>query len=366
MATIPKTDINEAITYLYREQGAHFVMCRLKWDESKQGYNKKPIHKWKERPALKKVITHVNSADHHVIGIKPWSLGMTALDVDNGDPSLILRRHPAVLNVASSLPARRHIWYWDSIGRRNSNWNYESCSGEIRSEAGFLILWHDAAIHLAEALASPSRADGCLFPAYILLDQQIQAANPADMPDISDTPQQAPVLEDIYPKERNIALFDTVRLWAYEQDVEDDFEVWVSRCKSESAMLNNRFPKPLPKDEAAHIGDNVAKGVWRVAHPKSHKSTYSAEQRKHGGLKRGRQQQIDALSRWVEVFHDVVSGMSKTDVARKHGLSRMQVYRIIKRQNHVDVVEAHTRLKTKDLTISARTLPGSVGKSVAP
>ena len=77
-----------ALAYLH-DRGAHFVLLN----------DKRPL--WRgymtRRPALEAVLHHGE------VGLIPWSLQTTALDVDDGEPAQLLLFHPPLV----VLPSRR-------------------------------------------------------------------------------------------------------------------------------------------------------------------------------------------------------------------------------------------------------------------
>ena len=94
----------------------------------------------------------------------------------------------------------------------------------MRGARGYLILYRDADVRLAHALAY--NKDDCPFPAGLL--EYVEPVEVGDLGAVtlddldSADPQQirlfqpqAPVLELVRKGRRNISLFDAVRFWAY-------------------------------------------------------------------------------------------------------------------------------------------------------
>ena len=132
----------EALKIIFNA-GGHFVLAKE---------DKRPLWRsWgRHRPPLDLVQAHDGP-----LGVIPWSLRTTGLDVDHGDPSLLLEDHPAMAVLASRRPGRKHLYYHDTKGRRNGSFSVMGCSGETRGANGYLILWGHAPDVLADALTDP-------------------------------------------------------------------------------------------------------------------------------------------------------------------------------------------------------------------
>ncbi len=138
-------ETRRALAYLH-DRGAHFVLLADKkplW----QGYLKR-------RPALETVL---HSPE---LGIVPWSLQNTALDVDRGEPVQLCLFHPPMVVLVSGKVDHCHLYYRDTEPRRNGNWSAFGCGGQIRGSNGFLRLWHpQSPVQLLFALVhNPIRA----------------------------------------------------------------------------------------------------------------------------------------------------------------------------------------------------------------
>ena len=178
----------QALTYLH-DRGAHFVLCR----RSRQPIRGFP---WgSHKPDLDCVLAHPSH-----VGIVPFSVETSALDVDRGEPMQLSFFHPPLVAVPSRQPGREHLYYRDDTPRGNQQWRAFGCAGEVRSAKGYLILYRDAPVQLAHALAY--NKDDCFFPADLLeLVEPAESAVALDDLDIANSPQlrlltpEAPVLE---------------------------------------------------------------------------------------------------------------------------------------------------------------------------
>ena len=151
------------------QAGGHFVLTR----------QKVPIGKgWRERrPSLDVAIAHREHVGE--LGLIPWSIRRTALDVDAGD----YRRCPPSWADYGTPRGGRHMYYSDRKARRNSKWEAYGCKGDLRGGSGYLILWGDAPRQLADAIL----ADGGFqlafpFPWDALRPQSVELVDAPAMP----------------------------------------------------------------------------------------------------------------------------------------------------------------------------------------
>ena len=136
------TNNPQALQTIYHA-GGHFVLCLE---------DKRPVWRsWQKlRPGLDVVLAHAGP-----LGLKPWSVSTSALDVDTGDPGELMQAWPPMAVLNSRRSAGKHLYYSDTEGRGNGHFEVYGCAGEVRSAKGYLILWHDGAGRLADALHDP-------------------------------------------------------------------------------------------------------------------------------------------------------------------------------------------------------------------
>ena len=114
----------------------HFVLCNP--------VTKAPVSKtWRTRPSLGAVWNHCRSGG--AVGLIPSTLGFTAVDVDKGSPMCLSSAAWPSLITPTRSPGHAHLWYVDDTPRSNSKWAWFQLSGEIRSGAGYVILWGEEA-----------------------------------------------------------------------------------------------------------------------------------------------------------------------------------------------------------------------------
>ena len=244
------------------DAGAHLVLCRP---------NKRPIWpRWNKRRASGEV-AEVHRRECGPVGIIPWSLRATGLDVDAGDPSdLFAEYRPWAL-----LPTRRkggqHAYFDDGEPRPNSTWAARGCSGDVRGGSGYLILHDDGPEILVEALAR--RVEGerpwprDLFELVGLAPFRVRGpVEPVCLVDTAAALNRSALielpLEQIQVGARHPALWDQCRFWAYRQSKGTSLVNWKARVFAYALRQNERFPRPFSQSE---INDEVARLAWSIA-----------------------------------------------------------------------------------------------------
>ena len=86
------------------------------------------------------------------VGIIPWSLRATGLDVDAGDPSDLFAEYKPWALLPTRRKGGRHAYFDDGEPRPNSTWAARGCSGDVRGGSGYLILHDDGPEILVDAL----------------------------------------------------------------------------------------------------------------------------------------------------------------------------------------------------------------------
>ena len=137
------------------DKGAHFVLCQ---------YSKRPVQKgWQKRkPELSEITEWLDADTTNQVGIIPWSLGLTVLDVDEGNAELLTEQYAPLVVLPTRREHGRHVYYYDVSARRNGKWAWQGLSGDLRGGSGFVVLWHDGIDRLLGALESDE--SGVAFP----------------------------------------------------------------------------------------------------------------------------------------------------------------------------------------------------------
>ena len=268
--------------------GGHFILCLE---------DKRPVWRsWQKlRPGLDVVMAHDGP-----LGLRPWSVSTTALDVDTGDPSILIEDWPPMAILSSRRAAGKHLYYSDTTGRGNAHFEGYGCAGEIRSARGYLILWHDGAGRLADALHDPvARARG--WPRDLF---ELAGVGAVTLPAAVKTPAyrykpsgqsrrtwaaaaEALELEAVHQGRRNLQLFDAVRFWAYSIPRGDDLDAWTRRVRVYALEQNRRFPEPLDAPEVKQTAYSISTWCWSGGGSRWHFDHSRGAQRRRG-LKLGR------------------------------------------------------------------------------
>ena len=312
------------------DAGGHFVLAKA---------DKRPL--WRSWDRLRPPLDLVQAHDGP-LGLKPWSVGTTGLDVDHGDPSLLLEDHPAMAVLASRRPGGRHLYYHDTKGRGNGSFSVLGCSGEIRSAKGYLILWGDGPEILADALSDPiarsRRAPVDLFELAGLGAVTL----PAPGLFVSKDPNNAETrrtwaraaegvqLEHVRRGARNSRLFDAVRFWAYSVNKGLDLHGYMRRVRVHAMACNRRLPEPLSADEVQGLALSVSTWCWSGGGARWHFDHSSATQRRRG-IKSGKVRRARVAGRDRAILEAYAAGASMRSIAREWGIPRQLVQHVIKR-----------------------------------
>ena len=260
--------------------------------------------------------------DHGALGIIPWSLHSTALDVDQGDPSALFDNYFPWADIPSR--RGRHAYFDDSEPRRNGKWEAYGCRGDIRGGRGFLVLHADGPERLADALASRKEGAHRLpLDLFELVGYEPVLREPKPKTSIARQPAvvASPItlnLELTRQGHRNIALFDVVRMWAYMQVKPRSISAWSERVGQYATEQNRRFPAPLRPDEVRELAWNIASWTWSGGGPLDH--GYEAQSRR--GKASAAVRRFKAYDRDVAIMARLAAGDRQIDVARAFGVSQ--------------------------------------------
>ena len=297
--------------------------------------HKRPVWRgWqRRRPGLDVVLGH-----HGPLGIMPWSLSTSALDVDKGDPSILIEDCAPMAVLDSRRPGGRHLYYHDSTGRGNTHFEVYGCAGEVRSAAGYLILWGDGPAILADALGDPiarsRRWPVDLFDAAGVGPVTLPAA--AKVPDYKPSKAsratwaaaaEAVALERVQRGQRNLRLFDAVRFWAYSVARGGDLDAWTRRAFIHALEQNRRLCEPLERAEVKQTAYSISTWCWDGGGPIDHSS---AAQRRRG-VKSGKVRRARVASRDRAIVEAYGAGASMRAVAREWELTEGAIRHVLGR-----------------------------------
>ena len=328
-----KSGPGKAIERLH-DRGGHFVLCR----------GKRPIWQgWRNRrPDLASTIMHGPE-----IGLIPYSIGTSALDVDQwtaeGIGELVEATDPLV-----TLPSPRghHCYFGDDTPRGNRKFDgLFGCGGEVRSAKGYLRLYEGGAERLVSALVHTDLAD-CLFPADLFAAAGVTLprsipVEPATV-HLVNPPANLKPLEEAREGARHVTFFDHLRFWSYRQDKGKDLAVWADQCAGVAAAMHRRIPvvagqRAYSLDEALRTAWAVASWTWNGGGPIDH--TPRAQRRR--GVKSGKVRRGVAVGRTVDmrwkadrdaaIVEAVMAGAAMRAVARQHGIAEGTVRHVMRR-----------------------------------
>ena len=200
---------------------------------------------------------------HHdgPIALIPASRHLVVFDCDSGTPDDIAafaREYPPIVQPPSRQPGRWHFFYPATRLIKNSWFGWRSVSGDVRSQAGYVVLWRDNARRLLEALMDPNPTS-TQAPLHLIQKTPPQTrAKPA--------PQRTSTSDPEPPRRRSGSPgpihFDQLRNWAYRTPRGTDREAWGLRVADESRRLNEDLPVPLTLAEVEYTAAAVAEWVW--------------------------------------------------------------------------------------------------------
>ena len=305
-----------AIEYLH-DAGGHFVLLR----------GKRPIWKgYRRRTPSVEIITH-HAGRGLDLGLFPFSVGTSALDVDTGEIGELIEAEPPLTILGT--PRGHHLYYQDDTPRRNGKFNSHGCTGDIRSANGYLRFYEKGPVKLAHALATtapgaaPFHAD--LFGvAGVRLPRD---RKPAKVFSFTPTPTKW-VLEDVQDGQRHYALFDVVRFWSYQERKPLTLDAWCGHVLAFAHSQNARLPDPQTDAEIDTLAHSIATWTWDGGGPLDH-STWSQRRR---GIKSGKNRRKRTRERDLEIVREVMAGASMRAVGRSYGLSHFAIRHIVRRE----------------------------------
>ena len=302
------------------QSGAHLVLA---------GRDKRPITKgWlRQPPSIKSILAHHRRRG--LVGLVPWSVRCSIIDIDAGDPTHLLAAHTPLTGWPTRRPGGAHFVYRDVKGRRNARLDRYDCQGDIRGAKGFVILWGDAPTALLDVLVDPP-AQPHLFPAEDLLLPPIPESVSAAATDNATTREID--LNKVWPSERNNALFDVVRFWAYAQSRGADIDQWYARVQAFALDANDAFPIPLSEDEVWTLSFSISTWTWEHRnYAGGRRYDHSSELQRLRAYKRAWSVWRKNLPRNLKIRELAQRGVPQREIGRRLGLSHSQVSRVLAR-----------------------------------
>ena len=321
---------------------------------------KKPAFKhWlKQRPSSAKAVNWIRQGGQ--LGLIPGSIDSVCLDVDKGNPETLAKNFPPFCRYESRTAGHFHCWYESRQPVQLYLWEFGECSGQVISSTRFVSL--PSPNHVSLLLQGMIDNPQSIFPSIslitptppypptftnksqetsdmILVTSDLQDAHyldNGDMIPLQDTfPPTNPLttpqnligkvdtrrVERASIGERNNALFDTLRFWAYRQPRPSDFWIWEWQCVELALELRDYLPslQDFPEREARDTARSVAEWTWE--NPQTAGSVDGARQRKRAFL-RAKKARQKAHNRDAEivVWRDT-HGKSWREIAALMGMS---------------------------------------------
>ena len=215
---------------------------------------------WKlHRPTLDVLLSHRGR-----LGLVPSSIDCTALDVDRGNPISL----PAGwVDYPSRRPGGFHKWFHATQQFKDCQWEGAGCGGEIRHK-GYLVLWRNATQKIGKAILEGLQHDLFPFPAD-LIREVVRGDAELHNPDKERTVQvprslwyEGMPLEEVREGARGIALFSTLRKWAYGQTRGLVLSDWKARAQDECDAMNVCFPSPINSRRVRDTAYSVSVWTW--------------------------------------------------------------------------------------------------------
>ena len=199
------------------------------------------------------------------------------LDVDHGNSVALIATHLPWFLSPTQRPKRLHLWYQDNRHelaeeRRGGHWRHQSgCGGELLASTGYVVLWNNALQGLADTLQDKvfGKGDQADFNT-VATDAGMTWAGPGEQltrREVEVKAEGLPELADVLPGNRNTALFDHIRYYAYPQvqhhtdflDFADTVTDFATTCREQLPDVEN-----FPESEAVGIAQSVAVWTWTV------------------------------------------------------------------------------------------------------
>lgn len=338
-----------ALTYL-QERGAHFVLL-----STRRGTPERK--RWQIiRPSTAAVLEHRGP-----LGLIPASIGTSALDIDQGDPTELLKRYPPLVCLPSKSPGHFHAYYQDDTPRGNAGWEACGCSGDVRSGRGYLRLCGAAPEQLSTVLRE-RKAKGVCFSDLPLFEAAVLEVPKQTAPEGTESTVQVPPYRPERLREvqkgpvggvgwrgRNHALFDVLRWWAYEIWWREQGEQWHAVVREQALNLNQLFPEPLPEEEVVGMASKVSRGVAEGrGQVRDHSPMRQAARGRISGLvrrgilpskipgnvgsRRTGPLKGDVYLRDQEILAERAAGLTLQAIATKHNLSYKAVWNVVNRK----------------------------------
>ena len=321
MDSLPQST-DKAINIL-ADAGAHFVLCNPDKKPRWSGWNTR----W---PAASTAAIH-RALQVGPVGVIPFSLDSTALDIDRGDPSELFRVHPPWAILPTKRRGGRHAYYDDDKARGNADWDLLGCGGQVRGGRGYVVLHEpDGPERLAEALTRRVHGERP-WPRDLWELAGLPRLDPIVVPMVENPScfrrsrvrraRQSCTWKRSITGARNKALFNLGRLWAYVQNKGADERGWYERVLGHLLGQNTRFPVPLGEDEVVSTSWSISSWTWNGGGAFDH--CFVKQSRR--GVASAKVRRYHSYERDLAIVARLDAGETQQATAREFGVSQNTV-----------------------------------------
>lgn len=325
----------QAIAELH-SRGAHFVLCDIDKspDWSYRG------GRWNKHPAPADIAAEYHRRAGRMLGMIPFSIDTTCVDVDGGDPAEFEEQYPALLQLPTRRVGGEHLYYADDKPRRNLKGERLGIKFDVRGAHGYVVLHTaDAPARIVDALDHPPAGavtfgrlardlwelEG-LAPLPLTRGMVVrQAGRQIVVPDVN--------LEQVKRGERNESLFYVVRrecnrnVRRYRKlDLPyAEFE----RFAAEHALGGNkRIPDHMDTAEVLRLARSAASFTWSYPH---YFDPHDSAEQARAAVRSGEVRRASAAATDALILKMTAHGMGQRQTARAVGCSLGKVQYVLKR-----------------------------------
>ena len=216
-----------------------------------------------KRPTFDDLVHH----DGPIAHIPGRQLGLVVYDADGGTLEAIeafCQLYPPLLRVPSIQPGRAHLYYRSDAPVTGTHFSGHGVSGDIRSHAGYAVLWHDAVVLLRDALYT-NRGRAAPAPLHLILETVSNPPAKAEAATLGPAPasrRSSPPSAASDETSPDPSIFDRVCHWAYETPEGPDYASWERRVLEEVRRCNAEMGHPLTERRVMTMAASIANWIW--------------------------------------------------------------------------------------------------------
>lgn len=305
---------------------------RIKWTQIRYSWDKS-------------ILPHLERG--YPVGIIPQTVGLAGVDWDDADDFEGLYKFqnefPPLTAVTTSQIGKSHLYYHGTgaPSQNRNGWEWlDRPRGDYRGRNGYLKLHPGSGVEvvLVSALNLERQLgfwtpelEAVIFPPKqpkpkktIATESPQSAATDASSTVAPMQYEKGTPLEQVLPGGRDTALFTEVVSWLdanHRRYLSED--AMIKDCIAFALRENARFPIPLPESQAREKAYYKAVSWW------NYEPRWTPEQQRNGGLKRGLMRRQANAARDAEIKGLRAGGMPVKALARRYGLTREAVHKIL-------------------------------------